>query len=239
MPGEDQPTVSTDPQPDSSSPKRVGKDGKTYPSQRTAPTASDKNSKGVDWRRVEELRCELSKTLDAVGQTPQVEKVQRLLAEAGAGIEAVKRAKAEPTGHKDAWEIPVQPHAEQAFAALPRFAELERLLKQAQRLFHELAMEPGGKFLTLPEVASYRRGRKNEDGTYADRFVHEGIDQALKQVHHAAPAHTVCPWRYAEAPHPDDCRTCLGLDWTPSLSHRAIPESVVAKVKSELGAGAA
>jgi len=134
----------------------------------------------------------------------------------------------------DAWGIPVQPHAAEAFAALPKFAELVAAISSAQRLFNEVANTPGGRFLTLPDVSSYRRGKRADDGTHADRFVHEGLETALRQVKAARPTHTVCPWNYVEAPHPDDCPTCKGLNWTPELS-KSIPDEAVRKAKEAFG----
>ena len=131
----------------------------------------------------------------------------------------------------DGWGIPVQPHATEAFAAVPKFKELLSAIQHAQKLFNEVANLPGGKFLTLPDVSSYRRGKKRDDGEYADRFVHEGLEQAFKQVKDAVPTHTVCPWNYVEAKHPDDCRTCRQLNWTPVLGNN-IPAAAAAARKT-------
>jgi hypothetical protein len=117
---------------------------------------------------------------------------------------------------------------------VPRFRELIAAIRHAQRLFNEVANLEGGRFLTLPAVSSYRRGRPDGDGGHEDRFVHEGLETALRQVRAAVPTHTVCPYRYVEAPHPEDCRTCLGLNWTPPLS-RSIPEAAVAAAKRAFG----
>lgn len=130
----------------------------------------------------------------------------------------------------DEWGIPIQEHAKLAFTSVPRFDELTALIKSAQKLFNELANEPGGVFLTLPEVSSFRRGKKQEDGTYDERFVHEGLERALKQVQNAAPAHTVCPWNYAETAHPKDCPTCKDLNWAPALG-KNFSKEIVERVK--------
>jgi hypothetical protein len=137
----------------------------------------------------------------------------------------------------DAWGIPIQRHAEAAFEAVPKFEQMISLARQLQRLFNETANEPGGKFLTLPDVSSYRRGKKGEDGEHADRFVHEGLERFLHQVRNAVPTHTVCPWHFVDAPHPKDCSTCKNLNWTPPLSEKAIPKAAVAKAKATLGGG--
>lgn len=145
--------------------------------------------------------------------------------------EAVAQAHEEATGESalvpptqtDEWGIPVQAHATEAFAATEKFKELANAIRTAQRLFNEVANLPGGVFLTLPEVSSYRRGKKLDDGTNADLFVHEGLEQALHHVKNAIPKHTVCPYQYADAPHPEKCRCCLGLNWTPAISTNVPP----------------
>jgi hypothetical protein len=126
--------------------------------------------------------------------------------------------KPKPPPTVDAWGIPIQEHAVEAFAAVPKFRELLAAIQAAQRLFNEVANLPGGKFLTLPDVSSYRRGKKQDDGGHADRFVHEGIETAYRQVKNAVPTQTVCPYQFAEVPHDAGCRCCCGLNWTPVLS---------------------
>jgi len=116
----------------------------------------------------------------------------------------------------DEWDIPIQEHATEAFAAVPKFKELVSAIQVAQKLFNEVANLKGGLFLTLPDVSSYRRGKKTAEG-HADRFVHEGLEKALKQVQNATPTHTVCPWHYVDGKHPEECGTCKGLNWTPVL----------------------
>lgn len=144
------------------------------------------------------------------------------------------KVKIVPPPEVDAWGIPVQPHAVEAFAAVPKFRELLSTIQRAQRLFNELAGAAGGQFLTLPEVSSCRRGKKDGDGEHESRFVHEGLETAYRQVKAMTPTHTVCPWNYVEAPHPADCRTCLGLNWTPVLG-RNVPQTAIDRAKKEAG----
>jgi hypothetical protein len=141
---------------------------------------------------------------------------------------------AEPQPEKDAWGIPIQPHAAGAFAAVPKFRELVAAVRHAQKLFDEVANLEGGKFLTLPEVSSYRRGKKGDDGEHADRFVHPGLETALRQIKNAVPTHTVCPYQYADSPHKPDCPTCRDLNWTPPLSD-SIPKVCVKRAKEAHG----
>lgn len=137
-----------------------------------------------------------------------------------AAQEAVKEAKEPevilPTA-VDAWGIPIQEHAIEVFAAVPKFKELASAISIAQKLFNEVANLPGGKFLQLPEVSSYRRGKKTGDGIYEDRFVHTGLENALQHVKNATPTHTICPWHYVDGKHPEKCTTCHGQNWTPVL----------------------
>ncbi len=130
----------------------------------------------------------------------------------------------------DGWDIPIQPHAQAAFADVPKFTELLKAIRHAEMLFNQLANSEGGKFLTLPDVSSYRRGSKGEDGEHADRFVHPGLERAKKQIKAAIPTYTVCPYNYVDAPHPDPCNTCRGLNWTPELG-KSIPPSAIARAK--------
>ena len=139
-----------------------------------------------------------------------------------------------PPAPLDAWGIPIQEHAAEAFAAVPKFKELVQAIQAAQKLFNEVTTGPGGAFLRLPSASSYRRGKKGAEGEYADRYVHTGLEQALQHVKAAAPKQTVCPYQYAEAEHPDDCRTCLNLKWTPELSSN-VPPVCIDRAKAAFG----
>ncbi len=124
----------------------------------------------------------------------------------------------------DEYGIPIQPHALEAFKAVDKFKELKKALRKAQQLFNEVANLPGGVFLTRSPIASCRRGKKGEDGEYASRFIHPGLERAMEDVKNCTPTHTVCPWNYVDAPHPDDCSTCMNLNWTPPLSSNTPPD---------------
>ncbi len=143
-------------------------------------------------------------------------------------------AKIVPPPVLDGWGIPIQPHAVEAFAAIPKFKELVAAIQHAAKLFNEVANLPGGIFLTLPEVSSYHRGKKLEDGEYADKFVHPGIEQALNQVKSATPTYTVCPYQFADKPHDEKCNCCRNLNWTPVLG-KSIPPVCVERAKDAHG----
>jgi hypothetical protein len=131
------------------------------------------------------------------------------------------KPESKPAPAVDEWGIPIQPHAAEAFAAVPQFEELLSLIRKAQKLFNQLAREPGGKFLTKADISSYRRGKKTGEGEYVDRFVLEELETALHKVKNSIPAHTACPWNHVDAPHPEKCSTCLDLNWTPPLTKSA------------------
>jgi hypothetical protein len=131
----------------------------------------------------------------------------------------------------DAWGIPIQPHAQEAFAALPQFEELASLLRKCQKLFHALADSPGGRFLTRTGAATYFRKRdKNDEG----RFVHKGLEKAAYDLKNAVPTHTVCPYHYVDAPHGDDCNCCFNLGWTPPLGD-SIPSMCKRRAQKAFG----
>lgn len=161
------------------------------------------------------------KTAEKASKLPP--KKQREIAKSAnpkkAAQEAVKQAEPEiiPPTPVDAWGIPIQSHAAEAFQAVPKFKELVAAISTAQKLFNEVANLAGGKFLQLPDVSSYRRGKKTGDGEYQDRFVHTGLENALQHVKNAIPTHTVCPWHFVDGKHPEKCTTCHGQNWTPVL----------------------
>jgi hypothetical protein len=140
------------------------------------------------------------------------------------------KTKEHPAPEVDGWGIPIQGHAAAAFADVTKFKALLAVINQAKRLFNELADSPGGKFLTVPAVASYHRTGKDKDGTPAGRWVHPGLDRAFKQVQAATPTYTVCPYRYADLPHEAGCSTCCDLDWTPALGD-SIPPVTIERAK--------
>lgn len=134
----------------------------------------------------------------------------------------------------DGWGVPIQPHALEAFLSLPRFRELIGLVKQARKVFNEIAQREGGQFLQRKDVSAYRRTGTDDDGQEQGKFVSHALEQALKQIENAQPQHTACPWNHVDGPHPDPCPTCLGLNWTPALGG-SIPPMAVERIKEKYG----
>ncbi len=142
------------------------------------------------------------------------------------------RPKKPPT--LDGFGVPIQPHAAAAFDAVPKFKELIWHVKQARKLFGDIAKSEGGQFLTLPEVSAYRAKGTDDDGEPAGRYVSHDLESALGAFQNAMPTHTVCPWRFVDGPHPDPCPTCLGLNWTPALGSN-VPDMAPARIKEKYG----
>lgn len=142
------------------------------------------------------------------------------------------RQKKPPT--LDGFGVPIQPHAVAAFDAVPKFKELIWHVKQARKLFNDIAKSEGGQFLTLPELSAYRARGTDDDGEPAGRYASHDLESALAAFQNAMPAHTVCPWRFVDGPHGDPCPTCLGLNWTPALGSN-IPEMAPARIKEKYG----
>lgn len=143
-------------------------------------------------------------------------------------------ASVKPPTQVDEWGIPIQEHAAEAFAEVPRFNELLAMIRKAQKLFNELANAPGGKLLTKPAISSYRRGKKDESGQHEDRFVLPDLENALRKVSECVPTHTVCPWQYVKGKHPDPCSACGGLNWTGPLSETT-EQAAKSKVQAAFG----
>lgn len=203
-----------------------------------APTLSRLRQARVE--RVRAARAE-GKVLREIAAEEGVStaQVRRDLGEPAAARPPARKAKGENPPAEEAaaaagpglddWGVPVQPHAAEAFAARPKFDELLAALRQARRLFSELAESPGGAFLTLPAVsACVRKGGESS-------FVSHALERAIEDVRAARPAHTDCPWAHSEGGHPEECRTCGNRRWTPPLSASAVPEKLLEKIRGAYG----
>jgi hypothetical protein len=135
---------------------------------------------------------------------------------------------------EDGWGVPIQPHAVEAFLAVPQFKDLIWHVKKARQIFSTLAKREGGQFLQRPEVSAFRRSGEGEDGQPIGKFVSHALEDALKQIENAQPTFTACPWNHVDAPHPNPCPTCLGLNWTPVLGTN-IPPMAIDRIKEKYG----
>lgn len=124
---------------------------------------------------------------------------------------------------KDAWGIPIQPHAAAAFApeVLAEFRRVAGLLRQARQALTALAESPGGGHLMR------RCQWVKSDSEAGGRWVLAALDNALREIEDARPAVTDCPYAHnAERPHSDRCQLCAGLRWLGSPRGHQIPPSL-------------
>lgn len=121
----------------------------------------------------------------------------------------------------DAWGIPITKEAETAFRNADKFDELLKLLRQAKKMFKELAETEGGQFLQQSFVSNNTR----------DGFIHAGLDTCIKNVVDCKPKYTVCPYEYNKhLPHDKkNCKTCMGLGWTVNFNKSSQPGDDIIK----------
>ena len=155
------------------------------------------------------------------------------VAEPEVEIEPPRIVPTKPPPEVDKWGIPIQPHAVEAFAAVPMFKVLIEQARQLAIQFHRLAETNGGQFLQLPEVSSYRVKGKTKEGRAKGEWVHDGLDRFIAQLKAMMPLVTVCPYQFVEAPHPENCSLCHGLEWVPNLT--AIPDELKSKIVQSYG----
>ena len=136
----------------------------------------------------------------------------------------------------DAWGIPIQPHALEAFLSVPKFKELISAIQKAKNLWAEVAAMEGGAFLRTSD-ASKNTHIKDDDGQEITRYVGQSLERAYQQAKAAQPQQTVCPYDYTAKGrdvHPNPCNTCLGRHWTPTLG-KSIPPDCIERAKEENG----
>lgn len=119
---------------------------------------------------------------------------------------------------KDANGIPIQPHALEAFQAVPHFRGLIVLLKRVRSQLTALADSPGGLHLQ-------RRCRSVRTATGGNRWMMPELDNALTILEDAMPKYTDCAYKHnVHGEHPADCGLCKGLFW-----HGAVTKNRVSK----------
>jgi ParB-like chromosome segregation protein Spo0J len=152
-----------------------------------------------------------------------------------AAHEELKARKGEATepAPVDAWGIPVQPHAAEAFEAVPKFKELLGLLKKVQGELTALAESPGGRHLLR------RCQWVRSDSKAGGRWVMAELDNAIRLLENATPRHTDCPYHFNEhQPHGGDGRPCPLCDnrrFTGTLKQFQVPPDLAARMKAHYG----
>jgi hypothetical protein len=136
----------------------------------------------------------------------------------------------------DAWDIPVQPHAAAAFAAVPKFKDLLRQLRQVRGELTALCESPGGHLLM--RQCQFERSGNAAGG----RWVLAHLDNTIRVLEGTTPAHTDCPYHFStHQPHggPADsgkpCPLCVGTRVTGDLKRTQVPPSLVAAMKAHYG----
>lgn len=165
------------------------------------------------------------RAVDAV-KSGKAKTVAAAVDEGGFPAESPPEPSSTPMG-VDGWGIPIQPHAAEAFANLPEFDELIRLLRRADKLYSQLAELPGGKRLTKWGVSENTR----------NRWKSKHIESAIKAVQDCKPKYTVCPYKHnPHQPHDDkNCTLCYGFGWLPEVGKDRVPADLIANAKAAYG----
>ena len=134
---------------------------------------------------------------------------------------------------RDAWGIPVQDHAAEAFAAIPKFKELLRMLRAVQGELTELVESPGGHLLLR------RCQFRKSDNKHGGRWVLADLDNAIGQIEDATPAHTDCPYHFNTfQPHDGDgrpCPLCNNRRVTGNLKRFQVPPELLEAMRTHYG----
>lgn len=188
--------------------KRVGKDGKSYPSKRK-PKGDKKPAPAAEAKDDEQVSS--GDTCDADGE-PQPD--------ATAG--QTSASPVDPAG------LPIPDELRAVFGAGARFDDLARLIRQTQRLAHELAESPGGE---LYRANLGHRG-KSDDGL---RHYCEHLKNAMAKVDHCRPFASACP--YCEGKRDRGCKGCAGRGWVNKACWESAPADYRDAVALASGAG--
>lgn len=203
----------------------------------SAPEKHEKNGKAADKaakaagitkptvEKVEEVQ-------QAAAEHPELEPILEEMEETGNVSKAHKKvreaAKATPAPAVDDWGIPITKEAAAAFADRAKFDELLKVLRQAKRLYGELADLPGGKLLTFPGISMNAK----------DAWRHAGIETAIRNIEDCRPKYTVCPYT-TKMPkgykHGADCTLCRGLGWVGTIPKERCLDDLIAATKKAHG----
>ena len=143
--------------------------------------------------------------------------------------------KPKPPPAVDAWGITIQPHAVQAFEAVPKFNELLALLRRVRGELTELVESPGGRHL-LRRCQFHRSNNK-----HGGRWVLAELDNAIGIIEDATPRHTDCPYHFNTfLPHGDDengrpCPLCDNKRFTGDLRKRQVPPDLLTAMRAYYG----
>lgn len=189
--------------------ERVGKDGKVRPAPKRKPKADDQPAKAAEAKGDEQVSsdgdCDTDgepQPDDTAGQTSAVP--------------------VDPAG------LPIPDELRAVFGAGGRFDDLARLIRQTQRLAHELAESPGGE---LYRANLGHRG-KSDDGL---RHYCEHLKNAMAKVEHCRPFASACP--YCGDKRERNCKGCSGRGWVNQSCWESAPADYRDAVAMARGAG--
>jgi hypothetical protein len=135
----------------------------------------------------------------------------------------------------DAWGIPIQEHAVEAFAAVPEFKRMLAMLRDARKVLTPLCDSPGGRLLLK------RCQFEKTDSKAGGRWVLAELDNAIGVIEDSMPRHTDCPYHfntYQKHGTEDIGRTCPICDnkrFAGDLRKRQIPPDLLAAMKDHYG----
>ena len=189
--------------------KRVGKDGKSRSLPKPQPMADDPPAKTAEAKGDGQVSSD--DPCDADGESQP---------DATAGQT--------PTAPVDLAGLPIPDELRAVFGAGGRFDELARLIRQSQRLAHELAESPGGE---LYRANLGHRG-KSDDGL---RHYCEHLKNAMAKVEHCRPFASACP--YCSGKRERNCKGCSGRGWVNQSCWESAPADYRDAVAMARGAG--
>lgn len=131
----------------------------------------------------------------------------------------------------DAWGIPVQPHAAEAFAHAYRFDDLLSDLADCAAALSVLVDSPAGGHLLKCVQWVESRGTKA-----AGRWVLSHLDNAIATIRRMKPTVTDCPYAHnPDGTHPENCSVCHNLRWTGTMKGHQIPPALAAAMRTHYG----
>ncbi len=137
-----------------------------------------------------------------------------------------EKRKANESKLVDELGIPIQEHAKEAFADVPKFDELIKVLRHAKKLYSELASSAGGAYLLRPGISVNAR----------DSWKHNGIETAIMNIKDCVPSLTACPYSIHEYQnHDNECVLCHGLNWTRPIGKNEGARAFFGKLKESFG----
>ncbi len=151
-------------------------------------------------------------------------KPRKAISEVKEGASEPEPVKGESPPPTDALGIPLD-GAAAAFEDLAKFDAIEKLLRQASQLIHELGESPGG---------IYYRSQLTHKCAADDKLRHYSshLKNAQNELKWARPYASRCPYCHHEGEVSRGCRACHGIGWVTKQSFEMAPRDYQQAVKS-------